>query len=512
MSSSNESTAPTERILRTVRAALHSLLRGDGVDVSYAAPVGLKGNPPGAGDTGSPPTVVLVGVSGGVDSAVALWATANAGMDLRIVACHLDHGIRSPEEAEKDREVATALAAEFGVPLETDAVPRGLVAKRAALDGGTEAAAREFRYTFYERLAAKHEARALVLGHHRDDQVETVLLRLLSGSDPAALAGIPSARPLASSSNCTILRPLLELTKAEIREAAATLGLPVAEDATNVEMTALRNRVRGRLIPALPEIAADAPRRILATQRRSALLREMIEEQTRAFPWRRAPASGSEAVEPPVTGSITLSAPVRELAAVPAYLRLHLLLRAFGEVSPRAGARISERFLAPLLQGDLADMTEFAATGYGVAVTVAGGEISLKPEGPAEEGEGRLFVVPGFRNSEGLAPESVILEGVCGRRRYRLALRGEDLSEPVMVRSRRPGDVLVREGGSRRVKRVLIDMGVPRAEREAVPIVEDREGVVAVIGSAAGCEDALRRGVRHGQLSRDHVIFQVRQE
>ena len=465
--------------------------------------------------------VVLVGVSGGVDSAVALWAAAKAAPELRVVACHLDHGIRSAEEAQRDRQAVAALAADLGVPLEVDTVPRGLVEKRAPLEGGIEAVARRFRYTFYERLAEAYDARALILGHHRDDQVETLLVRLLSGNDPAALAGIPSTRPLASLSKCTLLRPLLEFGKGEIREVAALLDLPVAEDATNRDMTLLRNRVRRRLMPELVDIAPDAPRRILATQRRGDLLRHMIESEIRNFPWRRRSAAEAEASESPgkpterssgqvhVDEPVVLSAPLSAVAAVHPYLRLHLLVRAFGEVSRQEGVRISERFLAPLLRWDPSDMAGFSATAFGVTVTVSAEEVSLRPEGPAEEGEGYLFVVPSLRSADGTVHATLVLEGRSGHRRYRLALSGEDIVEPVVVRSRRPGDILVRAGGSRRVKRILIDIGVPKGERQAVPIVEDREGVVAVIGSAVGREDVLRRDLRHGQLSQDHVIFQM---
>ncbi len=549
MNSSNESTAPTDRILKAVRAAVDASLSDDAGAASpgdAAHPGGVPAARPGG--AGRESQVVLVGVSGGVDSAVALWAAAKAAPELRVVACHLDHGIRSAEEAQRDREAVEALAADLGVTVETDAVPRGLVEKRAPLEGGTEATARRFRYTFYERLADAYDACALILGHHRDDQVETVLVRLLSGNDPAALAGIPSMRPLASSSRCMILRPLLDFGKAEIRDAAAALALPLTEDATNRDMMFLRNRVRGQLMPELSAIAPDAPRRILATQRRGDLLRDMIESEIRDFPWRRRPASNADAreadapnaddrdadvraddrdagaPEPPARSEETaerrsgqvrgdepaiLSAPLSAVAAVHPYLRLHLLVRAFGEVSREEGVRISERFLAPLLRRDLADMAGFTATAFGVTVTVSGEEISLRPEEPAEEGEGYLFALPPLRTADGSVPESLVLEGRCGHRRYRLALAGEDVAEPVVVRSRRPGDVLVRAGGSRRVKRILIDIGVPKGERQAVPIVEDREGVVAVIGSAVGREDVLRRGVRHGQLSRDHVIFQM---
>jgi tRNA(Ile)-lysidine synthase len=192
-----------------------------------------------------------VGLSGGPDS-VAL-ADALAGLApsrrLRIVAAHLDHGLR-PGSAD-DARFCAELARRLGV------VSRSATTAVRPLRGGVEDAAREARYAFLRAVAREEGALAIAVAHTRDDQAETVLLRLLRGSGSLGLAGM---RPRSGD----VIRPLLGVSRAEVVDYLAVRGLAWREDPTNADPAFLRNRVRRELLPYLETRFNPALRATLA--------------------------------------------------------------------------------------------------------------------------------------------------------------------------------------------------------------------------------------------------------
>ncbi|MEU8186769.1 tRNA lysidine(34) synthetase TilS, partial [Micromonospora carbonacea] len=118
----------------------------------------------------------------------------------------------------------------------------------AGRPGGPEAAAREARYQALAEAARRHGAAALLTGHTRDDQAETVLLALARGAGPRGLAGMPPRRDLAG---VPLLRPLLDISREQTRKACAALGLSPWEDPHNADPSYARARVRADALPAL---------------------------------------------------------------------------------------------------------------------------------------------------------------------------------------------------------------------------------------------------------------------
>jgi len=188
---------------------------------------------------------VVVAVSGGVDSMVlldvlhrhqAVWA-------LELYVVHLDHSLRI-ESIEDERFVSR------------EARRRGLTYKSWRCDVAAyaaerhisiEEAGRERRYAFFAEVAAEVEASKVVLGHHMDDQAETVLMRLVRGSGTSGLKGMVPLR------DELYLRPLLSVRRVEIETYARERAVAFREDITNKEQRFLRNRVRGELLPLLCE-------------------------------------------------------------------------------------------------------------------------------------------------------------------------------------------------------------------------------------------------------------------
>jgi tRNA(Ile)-lysidine synthase len=215
--------------------------------------------------TGMPPrsATLVVGLSGGADSVALLDALASLRRrrGFRLVAAHLDHHLRpgSGDDAAFCAELCRAL----DVPLR---VGRADVRARAARErGGLEQAARRERYAFLRRVREEESAVAVAVAHTRDDQAETLLLRLLRGSGATGLAGMRPRRG-------DVVRPLLDVSREEVLAHLGERGLAWREDASNADLAHRRNRVRHELLPYLAERFNPAIRASLA--RTAALLAE----------------------------------------------------------------------------------------------------------------------------------------------------------------------------------------------------------------------------------------------
>jgi tRNA(Ile)-lysidine synthase len=179
---------------------------------------------------------VGVAVSGGADSVFLLHALRELGWFLSII--HIEHGIRGAASI-ADAEFVRQLAAGFALPfhLRQADVP--------AIHGNLEEAARHIRQAFYSELIAAGTLDRVATGHTRSDQAETVLYRILRGSGLTGLAGILPV------TNEGIVRPLLEIDRAEIEAWLRERGVQWREDATNQDRTLARNRLRHEILPLL---------------------------------------------------------------------------------------------------------------------------------------------------------------------------------------------------------------------------------------------------------------------
>jgi tRNA(Ile)-lysidine synthase len=183
---------------------------------------------------------VGVAVSGGADSVCLLEVLLELGArwDLRLAVLHLDHGLRG-KESRQDAEFVRALAARMELPFILER------ADLASAAGNLEEAAREARLRFFREQIAAGAVDLVALGHTRCDQAETVLFRFLRGAGTAGLAGI---RPVTDDG---IVRPLLDVTRAEIEAFLLARGNAWREDSTNASPRFARNRIRHSLLPQL---------------------------------------------------------------------------------------------------------------------------------------------------------------------------------------------------------------------------------------------------------------------
>jgi tRNA(Ile)-lysidine synthetase-like protein len=182
---------------------------------------------------------LLVAVSGGPDSVTAVHALwrIHCRAGFQFAAAHLNHNIRGLE-SERDERFVRELCGRLGIELVVERV-YGL--RRPNL----EERARQLRYAFLNRAADALKADFIVLGHHQDDQAETLLLRLIRGTGMTGLTAMAELGP------GRLVRPLLGLNRATLLAYLTAIGADYVVDSSNLEMSTLRNRVRHRLLPAL---------------------------------------------------------------------------------------------------------------------------------------------------------------------------------------------------------------------------------------------------------------------
>lgn len=213
---------------------------------------------------------IALALSGGLDSSVLLHllVALRPKLDFSLSAVHVDHGI-SPN-APHWAEFCRTLCAESDVPIQ-------VVSVSVSRDGGLglEAAARAARY----RALLAQDVDALMLAHHQDDQAETLLLQLLRGAGLKGLAGMP---PVACRQDKWLLRPLLDVSRAELLAYAQAHGLRWMEDESNSDLAYPRNFLRHRIMPELARRFPAAGRTLSRSAAHLAQASELLEDVAQA--------------------------------------------------------------------------------------------------------------------------------------------------------------------------------------------------------------------------------------
>lgn len=205
----------------------------------------------------------VVAVSGGVDSMVLLDMMVREGSHDIIVA-HFDHGIRG--DSQLDADFVKEVAARRGLQFEHRRETLG--------ESASEAVARERRYAFLRTVADRHQAK-IVTAHHLDDLVETVAINLTRGTGWRGLAAL----------DAEVVRPLLDMEKAELLAYAKHHGIEWREDSTNASDAYLRNRLRKKT----PSLESDEKRQLRALHAHQKQLKQEILRETKKLvgdgPW-----------------------------------------------------------------------------------------------------------------------------------------------------------------------------------------------------------------------------------
>jgi tRNA(Ile)-lysidine synthase len=195
---------------------------------------------------------VLLGVSGGADSVALLIGLHELnqarGMPWTLHVAHLHHGIRG-SAADEDARFVADLATRLGLAVTVERADVPAMARMA--HQGMEQTARQVRYAFLERVCRQVQSRHIALAHHADDNVETILHRVLRGTGLHGLAGIASQRALSPGSQIVVVRPLLHVCRKQIVAFLRDRGQSWREDQTNALTDLTRNRIRHEVLPML---------------------------------------------------------------------------------------------------------------------------------------------------------------------------------------------------------------------------------------------------------------------
>jgi tRNA(Ile)-lysidine synthase len=193
----------------------------------------------------------LAGVSGGRDSVALVHWLVSLGYQ-QLVVCHLNHRLRG-RSSDADARFVEKLAENFDADFELGTTNVRALAKKEKMS--IETAAREARYAFFAETARRRNCRTIFVAHHADDLVETFLINLFRGAGGAGLSAMRemSTRRI-ESVDLTIVRPFLSVWRSEIDDYVDEHRLRFREDASNKNLTPLRNRIRHRIIPYLEKM------------------------------------------------------------------------------------------------------------------------------------------------------------------------------------------------------------------------------------------------------------------
>ncbi|HEU0037668.1 MAG TPA: tRNA lysidine(34) synthetase TilS, partial [Verrucomicrobiae bacterium] len=193
---------------------------------------------------------ILVAVSGGLDSMVLLHLLRPlaARNHWKLFVAHFNHQLRG-RSSEADARLVGKTAATLDLPFSVGAGPvRALALERAE---SIEMVARELRHKFLARTATRLRIRRVALAHHADDQVELFFLRLLRGAGGEGIAGMKWQSPSPANPKLQLVRPLLDVSRADLEQFAQQNKIRFREDASNASRDFLRNRIRHELLPGL---------------------------------------------------------------------------------------------------------------------------------------------------------------------------------------------------------------------------------------------------------------------
>ena len=415
-------------------------------------------------------THVVVAVSGGLDSVVLLHLLRFplSSLKLRLTVAHFDHAMREGSAA--DAGWVRGLARAWQLPIRWE---------RSEVRPGSEAEARQLRYAFLHRIRRQVDADVLVTAHHADDQVETVLFRILRGTGVRGLAGIAASRTPG------VVRPLLEESRGELEAYAAGVGLTGRTDPTNRELHPARNRIRHELLPRLESIhpgARPAIRRLARNARRTSQALDALLEPVLA-----------RLIEDRGAASITVARD--RLLAYPFPVRsaiFRALAREAGVTLGEAGTGAALEFISHgasggrlQLPGSVRLARDFDRVrlewGTGPSLDRRGrpeevdAPLTLPAPEPAGRGVARLAgrrVAVAWGTSPPEAPEGAVEGFHPGR-----------LDFPLVVRRWRPGDRTRSPAGRRKLKKLFGELRLSVDVRRRIPVVADgRDEVIWIPG------------------------------
>ncbi len=400
---------------------------------------------------------VVCALSGGADSVALLHGllAIEEALSITVSAAHFNHCLRG-SESDADEAFVRALCQKWNVELTVGrGDPRTLSGK------SPEEAARELRYDFL-----LSQPGLIATAHHGDDQVETVLLNLLRGTGLKGLCGMMPKQG-------RIIRPLLDISQQEILDYVHANGLSYCTDRTNLEDEALRNRLRHHVVPLLkeenPNLTHTVCRMTKLLRQDEACLDRQAEDLLKA-------AQREKGYDCPT------------LWAADPVLRRRAIRRLLPNPKP---SMAQVEAVEQLLQRQNGSCSVELSGGMLIRRTYALLTIEQeRTEGVFEQQTvrcGAFTELPGQNRYVSLTGPVPVSEPVDNQTAFAIRFQAEPV---VQVRSRLPGDTIRLPGGTKTLKKWMIDRKVPAHLRDRIPVFADEQGVIAVFG--LGCDESRK--------------------
>lgn len=443
---------------------------------------------------------LVVGVSGGPDSLCLLHVlqTLAPEYELTLHAAHLNHQLRQAD-ADQDALFVQAVAAGWNIPCTVETCDVASYARREKL--AVEEAARQCRYGFLARTAARVDAVAIAVGHNADDQAESVLMHFIRGSGLAGLRGmlpstpfsnlkfqIPDSNFQSSIPDLQLIRPLLEITRAEIKAYCQQYGLQPRFDCSNLDTTYFRNWLRHTLLPLMethnPGVSTVLRRTAAVIAADFDLLHNLLEET-----WGPVTCAESEqAITFDLAAWRALPLSLKRSTLREAIHRLRRTLRNINFVHVEDALELAER-------GHTGDQATLPA---GLALTVsydtfivASGNYAARPSVPQlAPGITLNVAVPGqtpLPDSDWIIETNLQspIPHLYPNTPWEACLDANALQEPLILRTRQAGDRLApfgMGGHTKALRDVFIHAKIPQAWRDHVPVLVSGSRIVWVCG------------------------------
>ncbi len=412
-------------------------------------------------------TRFLAAFSGGCDSLALLCLLCRAAGPENVLALYVNHNLRPDEELEKEIKLNKENCDRLGVQFVTENLGNRVKELASLRGNGLEEAARILRYKALEEAAYRFNCDYICTAHHRDDQIETLLMRSLRNSPVTSMRGIPEK---GFSGGVAIIRPLLEFPKKQLESYLDDRGLKWSTDSTNEDISIERNRIRNIEIPRLRQSEPGFEEELLEKRR---LAIRMCGD----FQW-----DGSDSIDLDY---------YRSLDSAKKLIVLYSMWDS--TMQSQLPATLIDRVNAA---ADMQDGKSVQVSANGAVFSFAGGvgNRRLILTSLASDRAFEVFDRPLDIDSDGLElPGGMRLVISDSGSSTDLRLDGGAFCDNVRVRFYREGDRIVLKDGSKMLTRVLQDMKIPPALRSRVPLIVDDEGLCAVLGTVWGGRDRLAR-------------------
>ncbi|NEW09578.1 tRNA lysidine(34) synthetase TilS [Paenibacillus sp. SYP-B3998] len=419
--------------------------------------------------------VVVIAVSGGSDSVALLHVlfTLSRRYGWKLVVAHVNHRFRGAE-SDEEANFVVALAARLELPCEIGDIDVPAYIEETSMNG--QAAAREKRYAFLHEVADKHQAQCIAFAHHADDQAETVMMRLLRGTGPSGLVGMPERR---LEKKVELIRPFLRIYKSELVQYCAEHEIAYCQDSSNALRKYFRNQVRLDVLPMLKqynEQFSESLNRLteLMCEEDDYLEKETLQVFKRIVTkchemYRLERASFTELhvalqrrLIKLILNCLCLGMDRLDFTKVESIRELILKQRASNHV-----LEVDEQ-LYIVREYEAVHFQSFAPSlrPYQYQVELSASEMSL-PEADIKLVYSLIYSASTLASVHSLTAMDVYLDL-------------DQLELPLSIRSRKPGDRLEPHGlnGSKKVKDMFIDAKMPLSRREVIPLLVDASGQV----------------------------------